>query len=459
MDYKELKESLSKENKRLQCINGYKEDGTLDVSMPRGIDEEDETNFKKISEYNIPENYTNFHESLISAASFNWYVEICDDKNSIHAKSFDTLSSLYSMLDYRNNFLTEESDSFKEKGYGSSFLFHFFLKKYLCLNNAPGGPYVLMKFIDMDYELHLLFEDGSIYKLPVKLEEYFSLMCKTRGMFMWQAYICEEYPKILLNTEYDGFFENMEHLFPNVDLTNFKHRDKVRRKKTIAQICCKYNYKERFHEVFENLPENLTFHSVNPKCKLAYSSSSIQQIRNVEYHIGRKLPEALKAFYWKMNGLSIKWTANDKDYHKTKQMANFHIASLYEMFGEMINNRIKEDSFMNARKAYEVDKEKNRHLEDKYIFYTDPYCHILLEFVENDKMKVWLHHLESDTRSIELELMTDNFEFIIDRLLDYRGMFFWNLYVTTGPIEDDSIYIQFKSNTEELFPEATYLKE
>lgn len=315
----------------------------------------------------------------------------------------------------------------------------------------------LIKFTKDNYTLHFLSEDGQISNLNITLETYFDYMCKTRGLFMWQAYLCEECPNSLLNNEYDGFFENMEYLFPEVDLSPFKFRELLKNKPSIASICSKYQYLERLHHTFENLPEGATLHRNNAKYSIAYGTPSIQKIRLIEQYLQVKLPEAFKALYWRMDGFSIRWTGKG-EYMDTTQMANFNIAGLLDMFGHIANGVANEDYLINARKAYQVDKERNAHLENKYIFYTDPVCHILLEFPEDEKVKVWLHHLESDTREIELWLISDDFGFVMDRLLEYRGMFYWNLYITTGPLDNEE-YHQFEKNVHELFPDATYLED
>ncbi len=452
MEYEELKKSLKEENKRIQSLPGYYDDGSLRIGKLRKIKESVLNDFSKNYGSILSSKYLKFHESVITSAFFNWFI---DEKDSdVLAFSDDSIHSFSNVMEYKNVLINEDHIYYKD--YGDTHLKKAYGNGYFCLNYSLSSPYILIKFGDDDYSLHLMLEDGEINDLNITLEEYFDFMCKTRGMFMWQAYLCEKCPTSLINNEYDGFFENMEYLFPEVDLNPFKFRELFKDKPSIASICNKYKYLERFHSTFENLPEGTTYHRYNPKYTIAYGVPNIHKIRLVEHHLQVRLPEVLKALYWRMDGFSVNWTGRE-GYADKRQLANFKISSLQDMFGQIVNDKIKEEHFNNARKMYEVDKERNSHLEDKYVFYTDPVCHILLEFPEDEKVRVWLHYLESDTRNFEIELITEDFTFLMDRLLEYRGMLYWNLYITRGE-QDDDAYRRFKSNVEELFEDASYLE-
>ncbi len=449
MNIEELKVSLKEDNKRLKKINGYHDDGLLFVGGNLTINPEDLKKHREIFKEDLPDSYIDFHKNVVSVATFGWHINAIDSEENIYAFAESNIVSFDSILQKRQEFIDENYKWYKD--FGKTHLLKNMRDGYYCLNYKKSGPYVLIKFEKNSYELFLLLEDGSLNKMSISLTRYFELLYQSRGLFLWQAYITDVFPKCLRDKEYDGFFENMEYLFPTVDLNQFKHRDLVNPEKSIAHICKKYNYKEKLHSAFENLSKKITLHKVNEKYTIAYSPSGIQIIRNIEEHLQLQLPESLKVLYWQMDGFNLKWTYNHEDYSKNNQMANFKIASLFDMFGGIVYNQVKEKYCNNAAKTYNLDQEKHPYLIGKYVFYTDPYCHLLLEFIDHGKLKIWLHYLESDTRKIELTLISENFDEVLNHLIKYRGMFYWPLFVNKNHHRNE-LQQKFFSNVNELFP-------
>ena len=47
----------------------------------------------------------------------------------------------------------------------------------------------------------------------LRFQLHISFLLQTRGMYLGEAYLCPDFPEGLLKNHYDGFYENMEHLF------------------------------------------------------------------------------------------------------------------------------------------------------------------------------------------------------------------------------------------------------
>ncbi|MES0492128.1 MAG: hypothetical protein ABUK01_19220 [Leptospirales bacterium] len=204
------------------------------------------------------------------------------------------------------------------------------LEGSLLLEDLSFGKYIVVKQRENaenieDVDLYLFEYPNQFNKLRVSLEQYFSLLPKTFGMYCWQEYLTEDsYP---LNGEIpDLFHENMKKLFPEVDLSIFREPPKLRKSvyNTFISKPDKVDYRAMFLDVIRLLENNPNVEFRYYKRTNGFIIDETQYtarygvtedvLRKIKKDYGREISEQMLAFYYTMNGCSVDWVyTNDAD--------------------------------------------------------------------------------------------------------------------------------------------------
>ena len=150
---------------------------------------------------------------------------------------------------------------------------------------------------------------------------------------------------------------------------------------------------------------------------------------------GVQASDPMQAFFITTSEVIFKWSLQEE------MRANFEFQDLRHLFKRN-----------HAPAYYKLPVEAAPHLENKYVFYTDPYNDMLVEFHGEGVCSFFLLYLEADDYAIHH--ITDDFDWLITQLLNTRGMYWWNYFLVFEASASDQRYLKFHQQMLEYFPDA-----
>ncbi|WP_196887675.1 hypothetical protein [Aureivirga sp. CE67] len=412
--------------------------------------------FQKKFEFKLSEDFCSLYDSKFSKLITEWKYHHSSSKQNILIYGGSCIMPIGYYINKTKEIIEYINEEIQE-GYVSEYdkCIGYWLKTgdYHLFAIDETGTTVFVKFTAETHELYLYLEDGTLHKLQVKIEEYLDLLVKTKGLFRWQLYLTEDYPLQLKNTLYDGFFENMEELFPEVDLSAFSHREHTNPEHSINSILRTYRFGQRWFDVLnpDKVPEGIT---VLDQATDNYIWTKVarvpQEFYNLELRLGYTLPDAFKAYMFELSGglwgTLFKWLINGDD----NQFASASVKTLRldNIFGVYVDGNWKPSD--TALKYFDSNQEQLPQLKGKYLFYQDNYTEIIIEPIADGVLRSYLRH-SFDDEYMNLIHITDDMDFLLEMMLQTRGMHMWNYLLA---VQNPEIYEGFKKRMQKYFPEV-----
>lgn len=314
--------------------------------------------------------------------------------------------------------IIEKIEYFKEApDYGG---IDYLSDKYIPLSDLGDEHLVVMEFKGNKTILHLLMPDGQLFFLDTSLEDYYEKVFLTRGMFLWEAYIAPDITEEFLEKDYDGFYQNMEHLFPEVNLKSFLHKKKIEKIESINDKLRRYNYLKKLSLIFEeNTSQNFNVYSpIFPSKIFEQGVGRLSLLRLIELNITGSLPTTYKVLmlYFGRKGLKLNWFLKDNK----KISGGFHLWGLYDTF-----RNEEDDTFTNDALLYlDLKKEDYPDLENVYIFFQQD--EVLVGFYMIEEGVAELCIIDSEEKIIrKLDWGITDFETFFEELLNTKGLNNW----------------------------------
>ncbi|WP_196887650.1 hypothetical protein [Aureivirga sp. CE67] len=423
--FEEFKESLQKycrSNARIRIKDKYSQLSERKLKT----NSNELKNLEEYLGYKLPQDFLSY-QKISTSIYFQWRGNF--DQNDIWycISGNQEVESMYGILQNHRAII---------KKYTGTKLLQYLKNGYIIFSTLGTGFRVLAKIYNDTHELYLYIPDEeSLHKLTVNAEEFAELSIRTRGLELWPLYITEEFPECMKKYPYTGFFEQMEMLFPEEDLSRFRHRELFADQPELNVRFHKWNYKGRLEKAFLNLPENCKVIQCLPGQDIPVNNAEYGNVLSWQLGLGKVFPEDFTAYRLCSLFTYMEWQ-EDNDVR-----ANFKIHRIEDIFSQ------------NAAEHYGLEKGLYPHLEDKYILYCDPYHDIVLHFEDDGLMPLFIIPTDSNP-NWECYHYTDSFDQFMDDLLNARGMFHWPKYLITKHSLDDPDYVEFKEKLLRLFPNA-----
>ena len=233
----------------------------------------------------------------------------------------------------------------------------------------------------------------------------------------------------------DGWDEKVKWLFPERAFEIKKEAKDTSRGKSIVDWSRELKYQDRMMDSFSKLPQKSKIIRWVEDRDIGIFPNTYSQL--VGQFLNRKLTPSSQFFaFWMMsNRFLMKWSLQED------LKANFEFPLMSEI---LFKNH--------APDYYKLPVEAAPHLENKYVFYTDPYNDMLVEFHGEGVCSFFLLYLEAD--DYEIHHITDDFDWLITQLLNTRGMYWWNYFLVFQASASDQRYLKFHRQMTEYFPDA-----
>lgn len=306
-------------------------------------------------------------------------------------------------------------------------------KGYFLIDDFGFGNYTLLKIDENGYELFLLQQDGSIDSLPISFERYFHKLVETGGMFFWQMYLIANLKLVFDHLLQDDFILNMGNIFPKAELGDY-YTYQLFEQNNLTYVLDRNDYPKEFQRIFLNLPNYL-----EGPTKLKMKIHGVGLVRKAEAVLGTPLPNSLRAFYLRINGISIRWRHKFSEKHWIT--ANFSILPLEKVLGG-VNGGLQTSWKHSAIEYYGISLVDFPEMQGVYVFYLDSEGDIGFK-IDNGSYQLYLITDEYTITPLKIGM-----EEFFDELFNTRGMRGWQ--VQLAGIYDDS----FLEDLQEIFPEA-----
>ena len=296
---------------------------------------------------------------------------------------------------------------------------------------------ILVRFVEASHELYLWYPaiHCAPARLKVKMGEMMDLITSVGGIDFSVIHLCEKYPPELSEFPTYDFFNAAPRLFPEADFAPFTRFEFEGTKPSIAQINRQYNYRSRIEQYLGSLPEGSRVYRWHSYNDISFFPSTYTQLLGPQVKHQLRLSEPMLAFWMISYCFLFHWGREEES------KANFEFPELAYLFTKN-----------HAPSYYKLPVEAAPHLENKYVFYTDPYNDMLVEFHGEGVCSFFLLYLEAD--DYELHHITDDFDWLITQLLNTRGMFWWNYFLVFQASDSDQRYLKFHQQMLEYFPDA-----
>jgi hypothetical protein len=296
---------------------------------------------------------------------------------------------------------------------------------------------ILIKFNGDTHDLFLYLNDcRPPTKLFVKLEEFLELAMQVRGMFGFALYLTEEFPAQMEAFRYTGFFEKVEKLFPGTDLSRFRHRERCDFQESTVLRDGKLQYEQRIKDAFAKMPSGTEFQRWHPEADVLVFPDSPLSLWYWQLLYGIKFSDAFESFYTANQKLEVCWSVDG------------NVKGRFEF------PRLQTELFPkgHAPEYYKISSEDAPHLVGKYVFYSDLYNDMLVQFEGDGLCSFHLLYLEADDYATHH--ITDDFDWLFQQLLNTRGMYWWNYFLVFKPSKGDPRYATFYQQMRAYFPDA-----
>ncbi len=309
---------------------------------------------------------------------------------------------------------------------------------YLLIDDLGLGNAVLMDCNNGDLYFWL-FNVGA-YRLSITPEAYFDTAIRFRGLYLWQKFFLTDDTQ--LPADLICIVERqVSKLFP--ELTAYSHETATPR---YLEISKQRQYVTRFEPIYTHLLQKGA--KVNDAisdygAKLA-SVNKLIQSHSIHFD------DELLAFFLSCGTFKYDWEINLKNGQKAG--GEFFLYGLEDMFGGPREDRHRNVDwdfctfkFMNFGKD-EADDPDYEQFVNKWTFYWDPNCQLLLT-LEDGSLKFELMH-DVD----EIYPFNPPFETFIDRLIDTAGLQSWMYQIRKEkpPVK----LVPFEGPLREIFPEV-----
>lgn len=329
--------------------------------------------------------------------------------------------------------------------------------------------YTLFRFVPgrEDPELVLYKYPHHMYPLTIGFKEYVELAIEVRGLCLWQDHFidrtrCTQKALEYLDSERpDHFFENVNRLFPEADLSRFP--EPVQQgPHAFEHLGKEKNYAGRFRDRFEMLKQKVG--AAGGEFELEYNRDplTILTIRKIEGILGRRLPDSMLAFYSQLNGFRLTWSFPDKTlYGKDPNdypSGEFHLVGLEETFGGFEPHRNRNW----GENMHEGIVTMEDSMDDETLAFAKQ-CRLLLNELghDNDTVVRFAENCEEPEIYVmdqgEFIKMQTGFEGFIEALLENMGMTSWQFFLTS-PEDYSSKFLETHSPAvryiRDVFPDA-----
>ncbi|MFN8395000.1 MAG: hypothetical protein U0176_10160 [Bacteroidia bacterium] len=297
--------------------------------------------------------------------------------------------------------------------------------------------WLMVRFEGDTHSLYLYMNDRKPpLRLTVKLEEFLDLAMRVRGISEFALHLTEDFPEQMERFRYLGFFEKVERLFPGTDLSPFRHRERCDPAESCIVRDGRLAFKRRTLEAFAKMPASTTFQRWHPKADVEIFQDLPLTVWYHQLVNDVKFCDPFEAFYTMTQKLEVCWKVDGS----VKGWFNFP--------------RLHEEIFPkgHAPEYYGLSPEDEPHLVGKYVFYTDQYNDMLVEFEGDGLCSFHLLYLEADDYATYH--ITDDFDWLFTQLLNTRGLYWWNYFLVFKPSGGDQRYLQFHQQMREYFPDA-----
>ncbi len=383
----------------------------------------------------IPENFKSVYAEEISSINLSWQSNISNANEYWHCNGAFYLTPFSMIWDYYSKPRLAGKDPGTEGVIGRRLQILQEEKMF------PVGGFakfeILCKVDKGDHELFIWIpsENSEPIKLSVKLRELIEIMLSLGGIESFPLYLADEFPADLIKFPYDGFFEQVERHFPDVLLSKFNHRDKNQSKTSILEIGQKLSFSSKALGAFSSLPKGAGIHRWHPHWDIPIFPDSYLSVVGWQLEYGIQLSNPMIAFWMMSTRFLMNWS------FENDIKANFEFPFIHEVFQKYY-----------APDHYKISIEDAPNLENKYLFYTDPYNDMLVEFHGEGVCTFHLLYLEADDYTTHF--ITDDFDWLVNQLFQTRGMFWWNYFLVFTPSASDQRYEKFYQQLIPYFPDA-----
>ena len=328
-------------------------------------------------------------------------------------------------------------------------------QQYYVLDDIGFGNYVLLVW-DNDKnveELFLYLYRDTIYPLPIDLSEYFRLLEKTRGLYLWQQYLVKDSDFLEKKGIRDQFFENMEILFPEEDLSEFPALDVPSSSSASNLSESSPNYLILWNGIFQEMLNSNDVEEVQFEPNPGVHISVLNKVTCV---LGESLPESMVNFYSSMNGFQFSWTYKNKN-GEDPFSGQIIMPSLENVFGGEGGVRTKEWDEEAYKDILWHDDMPTEAIQSFY-----PLKRI--ELIEGVSMDVLIQFgakgetprlLLSDR--LDLFSLNVSFEEYLFLLTQTRGFTYWQLHLLSLEEQKElNISLPYLKQMKKIFPEADF---